>query len=213
MSDHEDHRSSDCDPHDHGDGSHGHGNDDHGPAIWRGLMAWLYPILHPNPPSNQLMVDLAEVGPDDRVLDVGCGPGAAVRFAAPLVRDSVGVDPSERMLRSARRRARALPNVRFVQSPAHRLPFEDGGFTVVWTIHSMHHWGDEAAGVSEVRRVLALGGRFLVMELLDPGKPWGVDEEGVERIAQMMRAAGFADVKTTQHPVDSTIEVVIVGHA
>jgi ubiquinone/menaquinone biosynthesis C-methylase UbiE len=175
-------------------------------------MRWLYPILHRNPPSNRLVIDVAAVGPDDRILDIGCGPGAAVRAAAPLVEEAVGADPDPRMLRVARRRSRSLSNVRYVQAPAHDLPVEDGAFTAIWTIHSMHHWGDEAAGLVEVRRVLAPGGRFLVIERVDPEKPWGIDEAGIERIISMMRDAGFEGVDATRHRVGGDDEAVIVGH-
>lgn len=194
----------------HGHG-HGHGGHDHGPPIWRGLMSWVYPIISRNPPSNGLVVELAELRPDDRALDIGCGPGAAVRAAARLVDESVGVDPSERMLRVARRRSRHIANVRYVQAPAHHLPFEEGAFTVAWTIHSMHHWGDEAAGLGEVRRVLAPGGRLLVAETLDPGKPWGIDEPGAERIAEMLRQTGFTDVQWAVRRAGKVAEAVIQG--
>lgn len=176
-------------------------------------MSWLYPFLYRNPPSNRLTVELASLASGDRVLDIGCGPGAAVRTAAPLVEEAVGADPSDRMLRMARRRSRDLPNVRYCQAPAHHLPFEDDLFTAVWTIHSMHHWGDEEAGISEARRVLCSGGRFLVVEQLDPGKPWGVDEAGIHRITSMMENAGFADVDWTKHRAGRNDEAVIVGRA
>ncbi len=174
-------------------------------------MSWLYPILHRKPASNLLVVELAALTSGDRVLDIGCGPGAAVRGAAPLVEEAVGADPSGRMLHLAHRRSRRIPNVRYVQAPAHHLPFEDDLFTAVWTIHSMHHWGDEEAGISEAHRVLGSGGRFLVVERIDPGKPWGVDAAGIHRITSMMRKAGFADVDWTKHRVGGADEAVIVG--
>ncbi len=210
MTEHGDSHGRRPDPHEHG---HGDGGHDHGPPVWRGLTRWLYPILYRNPASNRLVVELAALTADDRVLDIGCGPGAAVRAAAPLVEEAVGADPSDRMLRMARRRSRALSNVRYHQAPAHHLPFGDDVFTAVWTVHSMHHWGDEEAGVSEVLRVLASGGRFLVVEQLDPGKPWGIDEAGIDRITSMTQDAGFADVQWTKHRVGRADEVVIEGRA
>jgi ubiquinone/menaquinone biosynthesis C-methylase UbiE len=174
-------------------------------------MCWLYPILHRNPPSNRLAVEAADVGPGDRVLDIGCGPGAAVRAAAPIVEEAVGADPSPRMLRLARRRSRGLANVRYVQAPAHHLPLGDGAFSAVWTVHAMHHWGDEEAGIAEVRRVLAPDGRFIVVERLDPGKPWGVDEAGVDRIISMMHIAGFTDVDWERRRVGRADEAIIIG--
>jgi ubiquinone/menaquinone biosynthesis C-methylase UbiE len=176
-------------------------------------MGWLYPILYRNPRSNLLVVELAALASGDRVLDIGCGPGAAVRAAAPLAKEALGADPSGRMLRLAHRRSRGLTNVRYCQAPAHQLPLEDDWFTAAWTIHSMHHWGDEEAGILEARRVLASGGRFLVVEQFDPGKPWGVDEAGIDRIISMMGDAGFTDVEWTMHRVGRNDEAVIVGRA
>ncbi|MDH4117892.1 MAG: methyltransferase domain-containing protein [Acidimicrobiia bacterium] len=195
------------DEHRHG-GRHCH---DHGPARWRGLVRWLYPYLHRNPPSNRLVVDLAGPGPDDRTLDVGCGPGAAVRAAASVAREAVGVDPSVRMLKIARRRSRGHSNVRFVEAPAHKLPFGDGEFDVAWTVHALHHWGDEGAGLAEVHRILSPGGRLLVMEALDPGKPWGIGEEDVDRISRLLREVGFTEVTRSNHASDGFDEVVLTA--
>ena len=57
----------------------------------------MYSLLGRNPKSNRLVVDLAQPAPDHATLDVGCGPGAAVRAAAPLVRRAAGVDNSAAM--------------------------------------------------------------------------------------------------------------------
>ncbi len=50
----------------------------------------------------RLVVELASLTADDRVIDVGCGPGTAVRIAARTAGHVTGVDPSEPMLRLAR---------------------------------------------------------------------------------------------------------------
>ena len=210
MTEHRDHHS-DEPAHGHGHDGHGHGGHDHGPAIWRGLMSWLYPIVYRNPPSNRLIVEVADLATGDRVLDIGCGPGSAVRAAAPLAEEAVGADPSERMLRVARRRSRREKNVRYVRAPAHHLPFEADSFTIAWTVHSMHHWADELAGITEIRRVLTSDGRFLVMERFDPAKPWGVGDADIERITSLMRDAGFADVDVSRHQSGNHEEVVITG--
>lgn len=50
----------------------------------------------------------------------------------------------------AQRRADAAPVVR---GAAERLPFPDGSFDVALAVLTVHHWGDRAAGVAELRRV------------------------------------------------------------
>jgi SAM-dependent methyltransferase len=51
--------------------------------------------------SARLVADLAGVGPSDRVVDVGCGPGRFLREAAERGAEAVGVEPSAQMRRVA----------------------------------------------------------------------------------------------------------------
>ena len=64
---------------------------------WSGFRSWVYSLIFRSPKSNRLIVDLAALNPDDRVLDIGCGPGAAVRRAADTVvaGSAMGVDRAE----------------------------------------------------------------------------------------------------------------------
>src|SRR5437879_4810301 len=98
----------------------------------------------------------------DRLLDVGCGTGAAVRRAADIVQRAVGVDLSEAMVARARELAGALPNVSFRRAESAELPFEDGEFTAVLCTTSFHHYPDPRGAVREMERVLARGGRVVM---------------------------------------------------
>lgn len=85
------------------------------------------------------VVDLAGVSAADRVVDVGCGPGNAVRRAARTGAHATGVDPSTAMLRIARLTSRA--DLEWVHAGAEELPLPDASATVLWTVRSVHHWG------------------------------------------------------------------------
>src|SRR6266487_1569152 len=76
-------------------------------------------------------LEALELQPQDRLLDVGCGTGAAVRRAAPNVEHAVGVDVSPAMVAQARMLAAGLQNLAFAQADSARLPFEDERFTAV----------------------------------------------------------------------------------
>jgi ubiquinone/menaquinone biosynthesis C-methylase UbiE len=103
-----------------------------------------------------------ELRADDRLLDIGCGTGAALRETAPLVARAVGLDLSPGMIDEARRLATDLPNVEFAVGDAERLPFADGEFTAVLCSSSIHHYPQPGKAVPEMARVLAPGGRIAI---------------------------------------------------
>jgi ubiquinone/menaquinone biosynthesis C-methylase UbiE len=100
-----------------------------------------------------------ELEPGDRLLDVGCGSGAAVRQAAGAVERAVGVDLSPGMIARARELAAGVANVDFREGDSEQLPFGDGEFSAVVCTTSLHHYPDLGRAVTEMARVLAPGGR------------------------------------------------------
>jgi SAM-dependent methyltransferase len=112
----------------------------------------------------RLAADLTAVAGQDRVVDVGCGPGAAAREAARRGAAVIGLDPAPVMLTLARRLTRRDASITWTEGAAEAMPLPDGSATVVWSIATVHHWRDLDAGLSEVRRVLAPGGRLLAIE-------------------------------------------------
>jgi ubiquinone/menaquinone biosynthesis C-methylase UbiE len=152
----------------------------------------------------RLAVDLAAVSEADRVVDIGCGPGNAVRAAARRGARVIGVDPAPVMLRLGRAVTRELPNVSWSWGSAESLPVPDGWATAVWSLKTVHHWKDVTAGLAELRRVLAPSGRVLVMERrVQPGATGlashGWTEQQAESFAAQCGAAGFDGVRVDRH--------------
>lgn len=103
---------------------------------------------------------LSEVRPADRVLDLGCGDGAFTAELAARVKTAVGAEVAEAALRRATGRH---PSLQFRLVPFDgQLPFDDGSFDLVWASEVIEHVADTARWLSEVRRVLAPGGRLLL---------------------------------------------------
>lgn len=165
-------------------------------APWSGFKSRIYSFIFRKPKTNRLVVDHAVLAASDRALDIGCGPGAAVRMAAELASEAVGVDRAEAMVDIARKRSKKYSNVRFEVGSAESLPFSDGAFTVVWTAHSYHHWEDPPAGLGEVRRVLATGGKVVILE--QDGKKHGLTDGGSQEVVGHLEDLGFQNVGVTK---------------
>ena len=145
-------------------------------------------------------VELARLRPEDRLVDLGCGPGSIARHAAGIGTTVIGVDPAPVMLRLARwLTARSTP-VRYMEGAAETVPLPDDHATVVWSIASVHHWSDVDRGLDEVRRVLAPGGRFVAIERRTSSgarghASHGWTDEQADAFTVACRAHGFDDVR------------------
>ena len=96
----------------------------------------------PDPRIQQMLI--AAIGNAQTVVNVGAGTGNY----EPLDRHVVAVEPSSAMINQ--RKPGAAPAIRAV---AESLPFADQTFEAAMAILTLHHWGDLAKGLSELRRV------------------------------------------------------------
>lgn len=132
------------------------------------------------------------------MVDVGCGPGTAVREAAGRGAVATGVDPQPGMLTVARWISvrRQAQRVTWLPGSAEALPLPDAAATVVWSISSCHHWQDARAALREAHRVLAPGGRLLIAERLLLKDGHGFTQAQADTLAHDAAAAGFTEVRT-----------------
>lgn len=97
------------------------------------------------------VLELADVGAGQRVLDVGCGNGRYLARLRDAGADAVGCDLSFGMASGA-----GHPVV--VNGDVQALPFATAAFDVVLAPHMLYHVPDRAAAAHELRRVLRPGG-------------------------------------------------------
>jgi ubiquinone/menaquinone biosynthesis C-methylase UbiE len=108
---------------------------------------------------DETIIQLLDLSPEVHLLDVGGGAGRVAVALKNWVKWVVVADPARRMLQLAR--AKALP---VVCTPAENLPFPDGSYERVVMLDALHHVGDQIATASELWRILAPGGRILIID-------------------------------------------------
>jgi SAM-dependent methyltransferase len=167
-------------------------------------------------PLAAQFADMARVEGGQRVLDVGCGPGA---LTSVLVRrigaESVSaVEPSASFTAAVRMR---LPGVHVQQSPAEQLPFPDRAFDAALAQLVVHFMADPVQGLREMGRVTQPGGMvaacvwdhaggrgpltafWAAVHELDPGAPDESTLPGVRdgHLASLFTQAGLNSVHVT----------------
>jgi len=144
-----------------------------------------------------------------RVGDLGCGTGQLSALLAPHVGTVIAVDGSADMLQAARARLADLPNVEVRRGALEALPIDDGQLDVAVLALVLHHLPEPARALAEAARVVAPGGRVLIVDMLphdrteyqaQMGHVWlGFGEAQIRR---WLDAAGFTDLRLAALPVE-----------
>src|SRR5919197_3060116 len=111
------------------------------------VAGWVMGRRSSNVARNRWAVQLLDVQPTDRVIELGCGPGVAIAaLASRAIRGLVvGVDHSEVMIRQARRRNAAAiraGRVRLIHAPVERLHVDDAPFDAALAVNNVGLWAE-----------------------------------------------------------------------
>lgn len=127
------------------------------------------------------------------LLDIGTGTGRILELFAPEIDRGVGVDLSRDMLSVARANLESAgsSNCQLRRADMYRLPFPDGMHDAV-TIHQVLHYADDpAAVIAEASRILAPGGRVVIVDFA----PHSLEEL---RSEHAHRRLGFSDAEVEE---------------
>lgn len=112
------------------------------------------------------VVDMAQAGPTDTVLDVACGPGLLACAFARVTMHVTGIDVTPKMLEQAKalQHQLGLKNLSWRECEVPPLPYPDASVSVVSTRFAFHHFLDPLEVLKEMRRVCRGGGRIVVVD-------------------------------------------------
>jgi ubiquinone/menaquinone biosynthesis C-methylase UbiE len=152
-------------------------------------------------------IELMNVQKGDRILELGCGAGYAIKLILEkdLTQEIVGLDISPTIIVSAKfRNKKAIREKRakLVQANLNKLPFENENFNSVFSIQTIYFWTDIDTTLSEIYRVLKPDG--IVVLTFSDGKDddaWeGIRGITENQVIPYMKNAGFRDVSLVKGP-------------
>ncbi|GAC1547426.1 MAG: hypothetical protein NVS2B17_31640 [Candidatus Velthaea sp.] len=128
------------------------------------------------------------VGPDKRLLDVGCGTGFVIGLSHDLFASVDGLDITPAMLAKI---DTSPGNITLHTGIVENLPFENATFDMVSSYSFLHHVADHHVVLKEVRRVLKPGGLFYID--LEPNKLFW------QHMLELEKAGGtYSDIVTKE---------------
>jgi ArsR family transcriptional regulator len=149
---------------------------------------------------------LGHLLPRVRVADLGCGEGYLTIETSRWASHVIAVDRSPEVLKRARALAsrRRVSNVTWKRGELESLPIDDAAVDVALFSQALHHAGDPAQALREAARILAPGGRVLVLDLRDHTETWVRERLGDrwlgftrERLTSLLEEAGFSDINVS----------------
>ena len=149
---------------------------------------------------------LGHLLPPLRVADLGCGDGYLTIEASRWASRVIAVDRSASVLERARALAsrRRVRNVLWKRGELEKLPLEDGSVDVALLSQALHHAADPAKALSEATRILAPGGKLLVLDLREHDQVWARERLGDvwlgfsnDQLDTLLKQSGLIDVKVS----------------
>ena len=148
------------------------------------------PLLGSKIRNDMLRAFLAP-GPDDLVVDLGCGSGRALLWNRDWRARAVGIDISPFFAAESRR------GVDLLLGDLRRLPFADGTFTKGYSLDVLEHLSPEAlrAMLTEAARVIAPGGALFVYTHVRKNAPIAAGLRWINALARRLERMGLIDMR------------------
>jgi SAM-dependent methyltransferase len=149
---------------------------------------------------------LGHLLPPLRVADLGCGEGYLTIEASRWASRVIAIDRSRAVLERAQAlgRRRRVRNVTWRRGDLERLPIDDASVDVALLSQALHHADRPERALAEAARILAPGGRVLVLDLREHDQTWVRDRLGDrwlgfgdQALERLLEGAGLRDVRVS----------------
>ncbi len=196
------------------------------PSGWFGRLLVGRILNRANASLEDLGMDLIEVQPDSKILEIGFGNGRLIAKMAKYVRSGkiTGIEISEEMIAAATRKISHLiesGKVELVHASVDSIPADNDSFDKIFTANTIYFWPDPDENIKEVLRTLRSGGKFycglrlkeellrnrLVKSNLEVFKNLYSRND----IREFLLRAGFSDVSVHMESGEHYMNVVVAG--
>lgn len=157
------------------------------------------------------------VSPGLRVADIGTGTGILALELAALDLTVIGIDRSDAMLETARKKWAAVSekisgtgSVEFRTGDAHALPLEDDSVDAVFAHMVLHSLEEPERAIQEMSRIATPGGQVILIDFIAHDHRWMEHELGLvwmgfeeSTIREWIQAAGLEETRIELHTPDA----------
>jgi arsenite methyltransferase len=174
-----------------------------------------------NEKINHLTVELLDIKPTDRVLDIGFGGGVTIEEMVKIIDTGKihGVDFSQAMVDKAKWRFKKsiqAGKVSIEFGDVSQLPFDAKIFDKVCTVNTIYFWKDPLVSLREIRRVMKKGGKLIIsIRSADKMKDLPFTQHNFklyapEDVKHLLVGAGFNDISIDHRDRDEQFDSVMV---
>jgi ubiquinone/menaquinone biosynthesis C-methylase UbiE len=163
------------------------------------------------------VLEVLNLKADDRVFEIGFGPGVDIKRVSEKVSFVAGIDYSALMVKMAENRnTEAVKQGKVVLKEASAdepLPFADSTFNKVFAINSFQFWQTPAKTLAEIKRILQPGG--LIAIVVQPREKAATDQSTQrvgQKLVRLFNEAGFEEVELKIQPAKPTAIACALGY-
>ncbi|MFQ5859777.1 MAG: class I SAM-dependent methyltransferase [Anaerolineae bacterium] len=186
-------------------------------GFWGALAGMIMAHRRQNRERNLWTISLLDIQQDDRVLEIGFGPGVAIQEISKIVVNGfvVGIDHSQAMVRQAEKRNAAAirdGRVKLRLGSVSALPVFSEPFDKCFAVNAIHHWDEPIERLKGLRQLLGPSGLIAITE--QPRSRGATDETAQEigkEIVAALTKAGFSQIRIETKKMKPVSAVCALG--